>query len=186
MAIRVNDPNKAWIQRPLRQLYSHTASQAADCLLDPNWNRAVDIFPGMVMMQKATASSGAGDVVTLIDATGNPFGLCGVYIAPVYGIDEPRDSGVNSIPVWVLSEQSEFEVHSPSFDDQETWTFPTDGTPLYVHAYTGAGGSDAGVLAPAGVSNITDLPVARAVSRPSTNRLIIRGLSATDAVSLQS
>lgn len=169
--------DKVDIQRTIRVHYSHAAALPTDCLLDPAWDRSIDIFPGMAMMQKATAASGASSVVSLVDATGLVFGLCGVYIAPNYGIDEPRDAGVNAIPVWVMSEAAEFEVLDPAFDSSATWTFPTDGTPLLVHAYTGAGGSDRGVLAPAGASNITSKPVARALSRPATNRLIITGLS---------
>lgn len=169
----------AYIKRTLRELYSHSASTPQDLLLDPAWDRSVDIFPGMCMMRKSSAASGAGDLVTLVDGTGQPYGLCGVYIAPAFGVDEPRDAGVNAIPVWVLSPGSEFEVQDPAFDDGAAWTFPTNGTNLLVHAYTGASASARGVLAPAGASNITSKPVARALSRPSTDRLIIGGLNSS-------
>lgn len=173
--------DKADIQRTIRVHYSHANATPKDCLLDPAWDRSIDIFPGMAMMSKSTAASGAGDVVTLVDATGLPFGLCGVYIAPVYGIDEPRDAGVNAIPVWTMNEGAELEILDPAFDSAATWTFPTDGTALLVHAYTGAGGSDRGVLAPAGAANVTAKPIARAISRPAANRLIIAGLGKSGA-----
>lgn len=168
--------DKAYIKRTLRQLYGFTQTTPKDCLLDPSWDRSVDIYPGMVLMNKATGSSGAGDVVTLLDATGVPYGLCGLYIAPVYGIDEVRDQGINSVPVWTLTPDAEFEVLAPAFDDQATWTFPTDGTELLVHAYTGASGSARGKLCPAGATGASTKPVARAISRPSSDRLIISGL----------
>lgn len=171
--------DKAYIKRPLRELYSHSASTPVDGLLDPDWDRSIDIFPGMCMMRKASASSGAGDLFTLLDATGVPYGLCGVYVAPSYGVDEPAAAGVNSIPVWVLSPGSEFEVQAPAFDADATWTFPTNGTALLVHAYTGASSSDRGVLCPAGATGASTKPVARAISRPSSDRLIIAGLNSS-------
>lgn len=168
--------DKAHIKRTLRPLYAWSQSTAVDCALDSNWARSVDIYPGMVAMRANTASSGAAEVVTLIDATGVPFGLFGLYIAPTYGIDEVKDSGVSAVPVWVLSPDAEFEIKAPAFDSAATWTFPTNGTDLLVHAYTGASASARGVLAPAGAANITAKPVARVVSRPATDTLIIRGL----------
>ena len=167
--------DKAYIKRTLRELYSHSASTAVDAVLDPTWDRSVDIYPGMVAMLNVDAAAGASDFVTLVDATGAPFGLFGVYIAPTYGIDEVADSGVNAVPVWRLSEGSEFEVLAPAFDTGETWTFPTNGTPLLVHAQTA--GADRGKLVPAGAAGASTAPVARAVSRPSTDSLIITGLS---------
>jgi hypothetical protein len=166
--------DKAYIKRTLRELYSHSASTAADMVLDPAWDRSVDIYPGMALMLKADAAAGASDYVTLVDATGVPYGLCGVYIAPGYGIDEVADSGVNAVPVWKLSEGSEFEVLAPAFDTTETWTFPTNGTALLVHVQTA--GADRGKLVPAGATGASTAPVARAVSRPSTDSLIITGL----------
>lgn len=167
---------KEYIRSSLRPLYGFEHATPRDMLLDPTWDKSVDIFPGMVMMGKASASSGVSDLVTLIDGTGVPIGLCGNYIAPVYGIDQTADSGVNAVAVWTIPVGSEFEILAPAFDTAATWTFPTNGTALLVHAYTGAGGSARGKLAPAGAANITTKPVARAVSRPATDRLIITGL----------
>ena len=167
--------SQSHIKRTLRELYSHSASTAVDAVLDPAWDRSVDIYPGMCAMNKASAASGASDLVTLIDATGAPYGLFGLFIAPVYGIDEPADAGVNAVPVWKLTEGSEFEVLAPAFDTTATWTFPTNGTPLLVHAQTA--GANRGKLVSAGTGGATTKPVARAISRPSTDRLIITGLN---------
>lgn len=167
----------AHIKRSLRELYSHSASIPKSCTLDPDWDRVVDIYPGMGVVNQATASSGVTDVVTLPNATGDiPYGLIGVYVAPVLGIDEVAAQGVDAVPVWVLSPGSEFEVHSPAFDSEATWTFPTNGTELLVHVQTT--GANRGKLVPAGTANATTKPIARAISRPSTDRLIISGLNA--------
>jgi len=172
---------KAYIKRTIRPLYAWDQATPVDCLLDPAWGKGKDIYPGMAMMRKASAASGASELVTLIDDTGIVFGLSGLYIAPVYGIDEVGDSGVNSLPVWVLGPDAEFEILDPAFDTAATWTFPTNGTELLVHAYNATAGAKQGVLAPAGAANITAKPVARAVSRPDTGRLIIRGLGLSAA-----
>lgn len=173
--------DKAHIKRTLRERYSHSATTPASFDLDPDWDKSVDIYPGMAAMLNSTAASGAASEVTLLDATGRPFGLFGVYIAPGYGIDEQADAGVQAVPVWRLTEGAEFEVLAPAFDDQATWTFPTDGTALLVHAYTGASASARGVLCPAGATGASTKPIARAVERPSSDVLVITGLSVGEA-----
>lgn len=172
--------DKAYIRRTLRPLYAFEHATPRDMLLDPNWAKSVDIYPGMCLMGAATASSGISDVVTLLDANGVPLGLAGQYVAPTYGIDELAEAGVNSIAVWILEPGAEFEVLAPAFDSAATWTFPTNGTALLVHAYTGASGSARGKLCPAGATGASTKPVAKAVSRPATDRLIITGLSSSD------
>ena len=94
--------DKAYIRRTLRPLYAFEHATPRDMLLDPNWAKSVDIYPGMCLMGAATASSGVSDVVTLLDATGVPLGLAGQYVAPTYGIDELAEAGQNSIAVWML------------------------------------------------------------------------------------
>lgn len=171
----------SYIRRTFRPLYAFEHGTARDMLLDPNWNKATsDIYPGMALMHASTAASGAGDVVSPIDATGVVIGLAGQYVAPAFGIDELADAGVNSIAVWTLAPGSEYEVIAPAFDSAATFTFPTNGTALLLHAYTGAGGSVRGKLAPAGSANITTKPVARVISRPATDRIIIAGLTQSD------
>lgn len=169
--------DKAYVRRTLRELYSHSASTAKDELLDPAWDRSVDIYPGMGVTSFASASSGASNLVSLPNAAGDIItGLIGVYIAPTYGIDEVRDQGINSVPVWVLSPGSEFEVLAPAFDSALAWTFPTDGSELLVTVmHTGA---NRGKLVPTGTANSTTKPVARAIRRPATDVLVIAGLNA--------
>lgn len=169
--------DNAYLRRTLRELYSFGASTAKDCLLDPAWNRSVDLVPGMGMVNFSSAASGVSDLCAPPDAAGDiPYGLIGVYVAPALGIDEVRDSGINSIPVWVLSSGSEFEVLAPAFDSTLAWTFPTDGTELLVTVMFS--GATRGKLVPIGTANSTTKPVARALSRPATDRLIISGLNA--------
>ena len=166
---------KAYIKRTLRKLYANHQSTPVDSLLDPAWGKTVDIYPGMAAM-RINNTSGGSEYVTLLDATGIPFGLFGQYVAPTYGIDELADSGVNSIAVWVLNTDAEFEVKAPAFDPAATWVYPTNGTDALVHAYTS--GASRGVLCPAGAALASTKPVARLVSRPATDTLIIRGLGA--------
>ena len=164
------------IKRTLRELYGHTQSTPKDVLLDPAWDRSVQIYPGMVAMNKATNAAGASDVCTLIDATGAPYGLFGEFIGG-YGIDEPLLRGINAISVWVLSSGSEFEVLAPAFDTTATWTFPTNGTPLPIFAVTAGPGRGKICPAAAGAGNTAGtIAIGRALSRPSTDRLIIAGL----------
>lgn len=167
---------KEYIKRTCRPLYGIESKGPRDVLLDPSWDKSIDIYPGMALMRVASGATGAADYVTLLDATGVPFGLASDYIAPGYGIDAVGDSGINATGAWVLGPDDEFEILAPAFDSEATWTFPTDGTALLVHAYTGASSSDRGVLCPAGATGASTKPVARAISRPATDRLIIGGL----------
>lgn len=179
--------DRAYQKRTIRELYSYSASTPKDCLLDPAWARATDIYPGMGVVSFSSAASGISDLVTIPDAAGDiPYGLIGVFVAPAFGIDEVRDAGVNSVPVWVLSPGSEFEILAPAFDSNAAWTFPTDGTEMLVYVQTVASGTGTtltipGQLCPstnhAGGAHTTK-PVARALSRPATDRLIISGLNA--------
>lgn len=175
--------DRAYQKRTIRELYGYSQSTPKDCLLDPAWARATDIYPGMGMVSFSSAASGISDLVTIPDAAGDiPYGLCGLFIAPAFGIDEIRDAGVNSCPVWVLSPGSEFEILAPAFDNLQTWTFPTNGTELLVYVQTAANASPLripGQLVPAGATGTpTTKPIARAISRPASDRLIISGLNA--------
>lgn len=173
--------DRAYQKRTIRELYSYSASTPKDCLLDPAWARATDIYPGMGVCSFSSAASGISDLITIHDAVGDiPYGLIGVFVAPAYGIDEVRDSGVNSIPVWVLSPGSEFEILAPAFDNLATWTFPTNGTELLVCVQTTSNASPLripGQLVPTGSTGATTKPIARAISRPASDRLIISGLN---------
>jgi hypothetical protein len=143
--------------------------------LDPAWDRSVDIHPGMVAMRAG------GDLFTLIDATGVPFGFFGVYIGG-NDIDEPLDAGINAVPVWVPGgPDAQFEVDAPAFDDSLTWTDPVDGTELLVHAYES--GAKRGRLCPAGTALDTAQPVARLIKVNSDATLTLGGLRSSGTYS---
>lgn len=168
--------SKAWIHRTLRVLYGWTQTTPASVLLDPAWNRSVDIYPGMVAMKTS------GEKVTLINATGTPYGLFGEYIGGD-GVDEVLDQGVNSTAVWVMAPDAEFEVLSPAFDTGSAWADPGDGTIVLCHAIVD--GANRGKLAPAGQAGRGTLsadPVCRLLKVDSASKIVIGGLHVVDAV----
>ena len=162
---------KAYLKRTLKLLYGFNQTTPKSQYLDPAWDRSVPIFPGMVAM--ATA----GDKVTLINATvgADPIGLFGVYIGGD-GIDEPLESGVNAVPVWVMNNDAEFEVLAPAFDAALSWADPSDGTTLLVCAQTA--GATRGKLVPLGTAGASR-PVARLIRVDSANKIVIGGLFGT-------
>lgn len=163
--------NKAYIKRTIRPLYGWTQATPQSNFLDPAWDNSVDIYPGMCMMRTS------GDLVSLIDDTGDPLGLSALYVAPTFGVDEVSDVGVNVFATWVLGPDSQFEILSPAFDEALTWTDPGDGTNVLVHAYEST--AKQGRLCPAGTANATTKPVARLVKVNSATKITIAGLSGT-------
>lgn len=170
--LRVNDINKSYYKRTLRPLYDITQATPKNLFLDPAWNGAVDIVPGMAMMKTT------GDNVTVLNATGVPYGLAGIFEAPSIGITEITNQGINSIPVWVLGPDAEFQLiangTSSPFDTTLTWTDPGDGTLTLVSAYTS--GAKQGQLCPAGTSGASATPIARLLRVDSTSSIVIGGL----------
>lgn len=165
--------NKAYIQRTIRPLYGWTQATPKSCfLVDDFDSAATPLFPGMCMMRAG------GDLVDVVDGTGNPYGLSAAYVGGD-GIDEISEQGINAMGVWVLGLDAEFEVLAPAFDSDAVWTDPTDGTTLLVHAYTGAGGTTRGQLCPSGASNKTTRPIARLIKVSSATKLVIGGLVGT-------
>jgi hypothetical protein len=162
--------DKAYIKRTIRPLYGWTQTTPKSTLLDPAWDRSVNIWPGMVAMKTQ------GDNVTLINGVGVPYGLFANYIGGD-GIDELLLSGINACAVWVMDPDAEFEVLAPAFDSTQTWTDPANGTFLLAHASTT--GSNRGKLVPAGASNASTKPVAK-VLKVSATKLTIGGLAAID------
>ena len=162
--------DQAYIKRTIRPLYGWSQTTPTHTYLDPDWDRSVDIYPGMVMMK------GEGDTVTLIDDTGHPYGLAGLFVGG-YDIDEVKDQGVNAFATWVLAPDAQFEILAPAFDTDETWEEPSDGTITLVHAQTV--GDAQGKLVPAGVDNASDRPVARLISVVSDSKIVVGGLVGT-------
>jgi hypothetical protein len=164
--------NKSYIKRTIRPLYGWTQATPKSQFIDPAWNSAVDIFPGMVMMKTV------GESVSLIDGTGKPMGLAAFYMAPVYGIDEITEQGVNAAAVWVLDPDAEFEVLDPAFDSTLSWVEPTDGTTLLIGAYTS--GAKRGRLCPMGTSGATAKAVAKLIKVNSATKITVGGISPSD------
>lgn len=165
---------KAHIKRTIRPLYGWTQATPKSCFLDPAWDRSVPIFPGMVAMRTS------GENYTLINATGRPAGLIGLYVGGD-GIDEVEEQGINAFAVWTLADDAEFEVLAPAFVTSVAWTDPGDGTDLMIHAVTS--GTERGKLVPAGtavaggIGGVSTDPVARLVKVVSDNKIIVGGLT---------
>lgn len=164
--------DKAHLQRSFRPLYGWTQMTPKDQFLDPEWDRSVPIYPGMVAMKTT------GEQVTLIDGTGTPLGFFGHWIGGE-GIDELRETGVNSVAVWVMAADAEAEIDAPAFDPDQVWAENTDGTPTLVYASTA--GANRGQLVPAGAAGASAQPVARLLRVNSDSTITIGGLQATDA-----
>jgi hypothetical protein len=159
--------NKAYLKRTIRLLYGFNQTTPKDQKLDPAWDRSTPIWPGMVAMKTK------GDNVTLINGTGVPMGLFGLYIGGD-GLDEPNDSGVNSVAVWVLGPDAEMEVLAPAFDTTATWTDPGDGTRALVYAQTT--GANRGKLVPAGTTGASAVPVCSLIAVDSASAIRVGGL----------
>jgi hypothetical protein len=168
--------DKAYIKRTIRPLYGWTQATPKSCYLDPAWDRSSPIWPGMAMMKTA------GEKYTLINGTGVPAGLSGLYVGGD-GIDELEDVGINAFAVWVLGDDAEFEILAPAFDTSVSWTDPGDGTELLIGARTANSGSPTattglrGQLVPMGTSGATAKPVARLIEVTSATKIVIGGLT---------
>ncbi|MDQ1041386.1 hypothetical protein QFZ75_007888 [Streptomyces sp. V3I8] len=164
--IRVRAAN-AHIKRTFRPTYAWTQATPKAAFLDPAWDRSVLIYPGMVLMRKG------GELVSLIDGTGLPYGFAADYVGGD-GFDPLLDVGVNATAVWVFGADAEAEILAPAFDSTLTWTDPTNGTELLVHAQTT--GANRGKLVPAGTSGASSQPVARLLKVNSPSKITIGGL----------
>jgi hypothetical protein len=165
---------KSYIKRTIRPLYGWTQATPKSCFLDPAWDRSVNIFPGMVMMKTA------GENVTLINGTGLPYGLSGLYVGGD-GIDEPLDAGINAFAVWVLGPDAEFEILAPAFDTTSIGglTPASNGTEDLL--YAGTTGATRGMLVASGASGASAKPVCRLLKVNSPTKITIGGLSASGA-----
>ena len=164
----------SYIKRSLRPKYANTQATPKSVFLDPAWS-GVDIYPGMAVVKQA------GQQITLAAAaTDRVYGLANFYEAPVLGIKEITDQGINATSVWVLGPDAEFEVDSPAFDASLTWTDPASaGVPTLVSAYTSAAGAKQGQLCPSGTANSITLPFARLLEVKSSTTIVIGGLNGT-------
>lgn len=171
--------DKAYLKRTIRPLYGWSQATPVHTYLDPNWDRSVNIWPGMAMKFSTSGSHAAdGEQVTLVAASGDfCYGLSALYIGGD-GIDEVADQGVNSMALWVMGPDAQFEVLAPAFDTALSWT--TASGPVLISAYTSAAGTSLqGKLAIAGTSNTLTAPLARLIRVESTSKLLIGGLQGT-------
>jgi hypothetical protein len=161
----------SYYKRTIRPLYANTQATPKAMYLDPAWDRSVDILPGMALAKTS------GENVTLLGASPMiPYGLSAFFEAPVLGITEIANQGVNAVGVWVLGPDAEFEVLAPAFDASVSWTDPGDGSIVLISAYTGASGSKRGVLCPSTATNAATVPIARLIAVSSANKIVIGGL----------
>lgn len=159
--------DKAYIKRTIRPLYGWTQATPKSGFLDPAWDRSIAIWPGMAMMRTGN------QLYTLLNATGKPAGLCGLYVGGD-GIDEVSDAGVNVMAVWTLADDAEFEVLAPAFDNTLTWADPGTGVDTFVFASTA--GANRGKLVPAGTLNASTSPVGRLSAVISPTKIVVAGL----------
>lgn len=165
--IRVRAAN-SHIKRTFRPIYGWTQATPKSVFLDPAWDRSVPIYPGMVLMK------GVGELVTLIDATGTPYGFAGDYVGGD-GYDPLLDVGINAFSAWVMGRDAEAEILAPAFDDTQTWAEPTNGTIALVYAQTA--GANRGKLVPSGTSGASSQPVGRLLKVASPSKIVIGGLN---------
>ena len=138
-----------YIKRTIRPLFAWTQATPKPVFLDPNWTRAVPVWPGMGFIRTG------GDLVTLAGANSTQMNgatmqgtagtsnngssyLVATQTLPIYGlgalyvggdgIDELLYAGINAFAVWVLTPDAEFEILAPAFDPTATWADPPDGS----------------------------------------------------------
>lgn len=165
----------SYLKRTIRPVYGWSQATPKAAFVDPAWNSSVDIYPGMALMKTL------GDNVTLINASGTPYGLAAFFMAPVLGIDEITEQGVNACAVWVMGTDAEFEVIAPAFDSTSSWVDPGNGTTALVYCFVD--GTKRGQLCPAGATGgtVSTQPVARLLQVASASKIRIGGLQARTA-----
>lgn len=176
---------QSYLKRTIRPTYAFTQATPKSQYLDPAWNNAVPIFPGMALMKTV------GENVTLLGGTtGRPYGLS-AFFEGGDGQYEISESGVNACAVWVMGPDAEFQILAPAFDTAlgtgASWTEPTDGSIMLLTAYQS--GPKRGQLCPLAGGYTTDgaaspsvpstYPLARLISVDSTTQITVGGLSGT-------
>ena len=115
MAIYTN-LNHVHQSRTIKPRYARSQATPQAWQLDPEWDTADgDIFPGSCMKRCGDGKA------TLATEAGTAFGLCGSWIAPVFGIDEVTGDGNWDISVWVLGNDSVMAIEAPAFDAEADW-----------------------------------------------------------------
>lgn len=115
-------------KRTLQGLYVTSQATPQGFVLDPNCED--EILPGTVLCISGASGSAEGDgnvipesmysgpaayVTVCKGADQAPYGLSAHFAAPVFGIDEVREDGTNSIGVWVAGTDGMFRLIKPAF-----------------------------------------------------------------------
>ena len=185
-----------YIKRTIRPLYSWTQATPKPAFLDPNWTRAVPIWPGMGFLRtggdlvslvgSTTAQMGSNKTMTVTVGGVQPvYGLGALYVGGD-GVDELLYAGINAFAVWVLAPDAEFEILAPAFDPTSTWTDPTGGTGSQLIGVALQNGPATGIqsgtlqgqLVPFNVTASTAIsaPIARLLKVNSSTKITIGGL----------
>ena len=155
-------------KRTIRPLFAQTQATPYPGFLDPNWTRATDIYPGVVMTKLAKETF----TVATTDTT-KPWGLSALFVAPALGIDEVKASGTNNFTVWKGDSQATFEVLAPAFAADGDWALPTDGSRKLL-TYTNASHAQGpGRLTTVGATNANTALVAELVDVIGTNKIVV-------------
>lgn len=176
-------------KRTIRPIYAQHQATPYAGYLDPNWSRATDIYPGMVMalngQEQFTLFTGTGSGATAQQM----FGLAALFVAPKLGIDEVRFNGTNLFTVWIGQDDATFEVLAPAFDPNANWAYPTNGQRVMLTSTTAANAAGPGLLTPlnpGGGTTITTetgvytgnggagAAIAELIAVPSTTKIYIR------------
>lgn len=182
---RINNITNITQKRTLRPLYAQHQATPYGGFLSPNWTRAVDIYPGMVMAKLAgevftlagTAAGGgvlpAASTTTFAAGTIRSFGLSALFCAPTLGVDDtqyPHDAGLNVFTVWQGGPGNAFEILAPAFAASQAWseTASSDGSVIALGVTTAAHVDGPGKLALMDGVNVIETPIARLIQyKPS-------------------
>ncbi len=157
-------------KRTIRPLYAEHQATPYGGFLDSAWNRATDIYPGMVM-----AKMGAENFTLFTGATNQkPFGLSALFCAPKLGIDEVRPTNTNLFTVWVGAEQAVFEILAPAFDTSAAWTPVSNGSRQLLGSTLAAHALGPGLLSPLSGTNVGGDAIAELIDVVGTNKILIR------------
>lgn len=150
------------LKRTIRPLYAQHQATPWAGFLDPTWNKAFDILPGIVMARSTK------EIFTPYTGATNqkPFGLAALFVAPVLGIDEVSPTGTNLFTVWVGGQDSLFEILAPAFDNTADWTLPTNGSRKLLT------GNSQGKLTPTGATATNS--IAELIDVAGTDKITIR------------
>lgn len=160
-------------QRTIRPLYADHQATSYSCVLDPSFDRSIDVLPGMVMAREE------GDSVVPFGwganaASHEPMGLAGIFVAPKLGVDELKVAGSNGFAVWVGDEQAVFEVLAPAFAASATWAKPTKGQKVPLRVTMGAHKDGVGKLTnEAAGATVADKVVGQLIDVLGNNRIVV-------------